>query len=116
MAPKRDPMSTAQQEAYELTAVHLLKDPAAKAAQDEVAAMWIDKVTSNAAQRTTFEAEFVQSASSELMESLNQDPLYPHIHACGLFTPTREGLRIPGTKVGNPNPDYVNRFIAIDDT
>jgi hypothetical protein len=115
MAPKLDPLATAQQDAFELAAVRLMKEPAAKAAQDDVAAMWIDKVKPSTAQRAQFDVEFEQIAFSVMMESLNQDPLYPQIHAFGRFAHMNGGVRIPGTKVGNPNPDYVYRFIAIDD-
>jgi hypothetical protein len=114
MVAKIDPLDTPQQRAFERAAVRLMQDPAARASQAEVAAYWIDRIKPSADARARFESEFEQIAFSIAMESLNQDPLYPQIHAFGRFEHVLDGQRIPGTKVGNPNPDYIYRFIAID--
>ena len=116
MAAKIDPLDTPQQRAFELAALGLMRQPAVQAAMDEVAAYWIAQVKPSAAARARFDAEFEQVAFSIAMEALNQDPLYPAIHAFGRFAHTLEGARIPGSKVGNPNPDYIYRFITIDST
>lgn len=114
MAAKIDPLDTPQQRAFERAALKLMQMPAARAARQEVAAYWIDRVKPNAAARAKFDFEFEQIAFSVAMESLNQDSLHPQIHAFGRFEHMADGLRIPGSKVGNPNPDYIYRFIAID--
>jgi hypothetical protein len=116
MAEARDPLDTPQQRDIELSAVRLLQKPEAIAAGKEVAAYWIDRVKPSAAQRALFDFEYEQVKLCAAMDALNQDAIHPRIHAFGRFAHMLDGVHIPGTKSGNPNPDYIYRFITIDDT
>ena len=115
MPAKVDTLETPQQAALERAALRLLQQPAAIRAAEEVAAYWLERVKPGTAQRAVFAFEFEQVKFCAALDALNQDPLHPQIHAFGRFARTVNGLAIPGTKCANPNPDYVYRFITIDD-
>lgn len=111
-----DPLDTPQQREIELAAVRLLQKPEAIAAAKEVAVHWIERVKPNAAQRALFDFEYEQVKLCAAMDALNQDAIHPRMHSFFRFAHTVDGVPVPGTKQGNPNPDYAYRFVTIDDS
>ena len=107
-------LATAEQEAMELHAVRLLARPDVRAAADALKGYWLEKVRPNAEQRALFDWEFEQTALCGVMNTLNQDSDHPGIHAFGRFAHVVSGVRIPGTKHGHPNPDYIYWFAPVN--
>jgi hypothetical protein len=112
--PTTPPLATADQEYLELAAVRLLSHPVVQAAAQQIGEAWIARARPTAEQRARFEGEFEQAALCGVVNALNQDSNYPRIQAFGRFAHHARGVRIPGTKSANPNPDYIYRLIPID--
>jgi hypothetical protein len=110
----KPPLATADQDYLELAAVRLLTHPKVAAAAKLTAAGWIQRAKPSDEALSKFESEWEQAAFSGAINALNQDPNYPRIQAFARFAHQTQGVKIPGTKCSNPNPDYVYRLIPID--
>lgn len=109
------PIATAEQIALELEAVALLRHPRVQQAKAKIARYWMDRVGPDDELKARFDREFEQAAFCGALNTLNMDPLRPKIHAFCRFPHRQSGQLIPGTKAGHPNPDYVYRFIPVDE-
>lgn len=109
------PIATPDQIRMELAAVALLKNPIVQQARERIGRAWIEKWQPSAELRAIFEREFEQIALCCAINVFNADPYYPKIHAFCRFEHRQQGIAIPGTKAGHPNPDYVYRFIPVND-
>jgi hypothetical protein len=109
------PIATPDQIALELQAVELLKHPIVQQAREQIGQEWIGKMRPSAELRAIFEREYEQIALCCAINVFNADTYHPKIHAFCRFPHRQQGIAIPGTKAGHPNPDYVYRFIPVDD-
>lgn len=109
------PIATPDQIALEIEALALLEHPQVQQARGRIARYWLDQVNPDAELKARFDREFEQAAFCSALNTLNMDPLRPKIHAFCRFPHRQAGRLIPGTKAGHPNPDYVYRFIPVDD-
>lgn len=109
------PIATPDQIRMELAAVELLKHPVVQEARERIGRAWIEKQRPSAELRAVFEREFEQIALCSAINVLNADGHHPKIHAFCRFPHRHSGVAIPGTKAGHPNPDYVYRFIPVND-
>ena len=108
------PLASADQDYLELAAIRLLAHPKVLAAAKQTAAGWIQRAKPSDEALSKFESEWEQAVFSAAINVLNQDPNYPRIQAFARFAHQTQGVKIPGTKCSNPNPDYVYRLIPID--
>lgn len=108
-----NPLLTDQQLDIERRAARLLASPETVAVREAVAARWLDAVKPSPELRAVFDAEFEQVAFCSAMNAFNADPGHPRVHAFGRFAHLDGAMRVPGTKSGNPCPDYVYRFIPV---
>jgi hypothetical protein len=108
------PLATADQEYLELAAVRLLQHTKVQAAAKQTATGWFDRAKPTAEQRARFEGEFEQAAFCAAVNAVNRDANYPRLQAFARFAHQTQGVKIPGTKCSNPNPDYIYRLIPID--
>ena len=109
-------IATPDQIAMELAALELLKHPIVQEAQARIGRIWLESKKPSAEQRAIFAREFEQVAFACAINTFNADPYHPKIHAFCRFPHQQAGVAIPGTKVGHPNPDYVYRFIPVNDS
>jgi hypothetical protein len=116
MSFQNAPLATPDQIEVERRALRLLERSDVQKACARVADHWISKLQPNAEHRACFEAEYAQAAFCGLMNTVNADPERPRIHAFGRLEHELDGLRVPATKSGHPNPDYIYRFMPVDGT
>lgn len=110
----RPPLATPEQEALELAAVRLLQRADVQKMVREVADYWRAATTAPADHLARFEGEFEQAAFCGIINALNLDPNHPKVQIFARFEHETAGVRIPGTKASNPNPDYIYRLCPID--
>jgi hypothetical protein len=115
--PKRiesNRLATPEQEALELHAARLLAHPVVQDALPGLKEYWLAKVQPSSELHRLFDWEFEQTAFCGVLNTLNQDSDDPKIHAFGRFGHTLSGTKIPGTKHGHPNPDYIYWFAPVN--
>lgn len=110
-----DPLALPVQQALGRRAARLLARLDLQPTLDALRAHWRDSVQPNAEQLALFEFEFEQTAFCGAMNALNDNGGRPALHAFGRFAHELDGMRIPGTKHGHPNPDYIYWFAPVDD-
>lgn len=110
------PIATPDQIELELQAVALLEQPAVAQALAQIGREWTERRQPSPELLAIFEREYRQVMLCSAINALNADPNYPKIHAFCRFPHRQSGVAIPGTKAGHPNPDYVYRFIPVNDT
>lgn len=112
--PTKSILATPQQEALELRAARLLSHPTVRAALPGLRDYWRDTVQPNAEFLRLLDFEFEQTALCGIFNALNQDGDNPKIHLQARFEHVLAGTRIPATKHGHPNPDYIYYFAPVN--
>ena len=108
------PLATADQEWVERTAAKLREHPQVQAAIERVKEHWASAMAPNAEHLSRYDAEYEQAAFCGLMNTANDDPFHPRLHAFGRLAHRLDDYTIPATKSGHPNPDYIYRFAPIN--
>lgn len=110
------PIATPDQIELELQAVALLEQPDVIAVLTQIGREWIERKQPSPELLAVFEHEYRQVMMCSAINAFNADPNYPKIHAFCRFPHRQAGVAIPGTKAGHPDPDYVYRFVPVNDS
>lgn len=112
--PTKSILATPEQEAFELRAARLLAHPTVQAALPNLKHYWREAVQPNVEFLGLLDQEFEQTAFCGVLNALNQDSDHPGFHLFARFEHMLDGTRIPATKHGHPNPDYIYWFAPVN--
>lgn len=110
----RAPLDTIDQRAVERLALSLRDEPELVDIFTAIEHHWRAAVQPDGAHIARLAHEYEQAVFCALMNAANDDPQYPRLHAFGRLEHNLDGVRVPATKSGHPNPDYFYRFAPIE--
>ena len=115
-----NPLDTQDQRDLELQGVRMLKRAAVQESIAEIAAHWREAIYKSIpgpmqpALEQRFDESLEQVIFHGVVAGLNLDAGHPKVHSTPHWEHRINGVRIPGTMGGIPNPDAVYRFIPVD--
>lgn len=109
------PLATEDQIEIERRTLALAARADVRAICERIGDYWRNAVAASPEQLARFEAEYARAVQCGLMTAANHDPLYPRIHAFGRSAHELDGTGVASTRFGHPNPDYIYRFMIIDE-
>ncbi len=115
-AGANSPLATEDQQAVELVAIELLKEPRVQAMIAETARALKAQVPHGPLTAAIFDYEFEQMRFVGLLAAINSDPNYPRVHSVSLYPHRTGGIDVCGTKALHPSPDFIYRLAPVDDS